>query len=190
VAQANKRFKYCIRSMFTALHFRETLMRIIFPALLLVTLTVSQPTIASDGVFAANFLLPETAVKAATAALAVCRKNGYQVAVAVVDRSGIAQVLLRDRFAGAHTPDMAINKAWTSASFKVSTEALARETTDAKSMSGIRGLPRVIAAGGGLPIVGAGSTLGGIGVSGAPSGEADTLCAQAGIDAIKDLIEF
>ena len=44
---------------------------------------------------------------AAQAALAHCRKAGYQVAVAVADRSGVLQVLLRDRFAGAHTVDVA-----------------------------------------------------------------------------------
>ena len=57
-------------------------------------------------------------------------------------------------------------------------------------MSGIRQLPHVAAFGGGLPIDAGGSTLGGIGVSGAPGGEADAACAQAGIAAIRDAIEF
>lgn len=48
-------------------------------------------------------LTPETALKAAQAALASCRNQGFQIGVAVVDRSGLTQVFLRDRFAGAHT---------------------------------------------------------------------------------------
>ncbi len=46
----------------------------------------------------------------------------------VVDRAGTLQVLLRDRFAGAHTVDIATNKAWTAASFRIATAALAQET--------------------------------------------------------------
>ena len=57
-------------------------------------------------------------------------------------------------------------------------------------MSGIRDLPRVVAAGGGLPIESAGSTVGAIAVSGAPGGDADETCAQAGIDAIQFDIEL
>ncbi len=45
-------------------------------------------------------LTPEAAQKAVNAAMAECRKQGFQVAVAVVDRSGVAQAMLRDRFAG------------------------------------------------------------------------------------------
>ncbi|MEK9777327.1 MAG: heme-binding protein, partial [Quisquiliibacterium sp.] len=135
-------------------------------------------------------LSPEDAYKAARAALESCRGRGYSVGVAVVDRSGIAQVFLRDRFAGAHTVRTAINKAWTSASFRQSTLALAAETQAGKPMSGIRELPQVVAAGGGLPIEASGALVGAIGVSGAPGGEADQACAQAGIDAILADIEL
>jgi uncharacterized protein GlcG (DUF336 family) len=57
-------------------------------------------------------------------------------------------------------------------------------------MSGLRSLPRMLAAGGGLVIEGGGSVYGGIGVSGGPGGEADESCARAGIKAIADAIEF
>ena len=140
--------------------------------------------------FTVKLLSPETALKAAQAALNKCRKDGFQTAVAVVDRAGIVQVLLRDRYAGAHTPDMALGKAWTAASFKQSTTSLAVETQPGKPMSGIRQLPRVVVAGGGIPIEAGGSLLGAIAVSGAPSGDADDACANAGIKAIADDIEF
>lgn len=147
-------------------------------------------TAAEPATFTASLLTPEAALKAAQAALARCRKDGFQTGVAVVDRAGVVQVVLRDRYAGAHTVDMAIGKAWTSASFKQSTLSLAVETQPGKPMSGIRQLPRVIVAGGGLPIEAAGNLLGAIAVSGAPGGEADEACAKAGIKAIADDIEF
>ena len=137
-----------------------------------------------------KLLTPETALTAAQAALAHCRAAGHQVAVAVVDRSGLLQVLLRDRFAGAHTVDVATHKAWTAASFRTSTATLATETQPGRPMSGLRALPRFMPAGGGQVIEGGGSSFGGIGVSGAPGGEADEACAAAGLKAIADAIEF
>ena len=140
--------------------------------------------------FTVKMLTTETAMKAAQAALVKCRKDGFQTAVAVVDRSGVVQVVLRDRYAGPHTPDLAVAKAWTAASFKQPTSILAAETQAGKSMSGIRQIPRVAAIGGGLPISGGGDFLGAIGVSGASGGEADDVCASVGIKAIADDIEF
>jgi uncharacterized protein GlcG (DUF336 family) len=140
--------------------------------------------------YSAKLLTPETALAAARAALEHCRRAGYQTGVAVVDRFGVTQILLRDRYAGAHTVDAAINKAWTSASFKIPTGELARETQPGKEMSGIRQIPRVAALGGGLPIEAGGSLLGAIGVSGAPGGAADEACAAAGIKAVADSLEF
>ncbi|WP_395688065.1 heme-binding protein [Caenimonas koreensis] len=145
---------------------------------------------ATDGTYGVKLLTPETALVAAQAAMAHCRKAGHQVAVAVVDRVGIVQVLLRDRFAGAHTPEVATRKAWTAASFRIPTADLAAETQAGKPMSGIRAASGVMAIGGGRAIEAGGSTFGGIGISGAPGGEADDACAMAGIKAIADAIEF
>lgn len=146
--------------------------------------------LAQEGTFTSRSLTTETALAAANAALQTCRKLGYQVAVAVVDRAGLTQAFLRDRFAGAHTIEVATNKAWTAASLRTSTTNLARETQPGMPMSGLRTLPRFLAAGGGLVIEAGGSSLGAIGVSGAPGGEADDKCAMAGIAAIRDSIEF
>ncbi|HEY5897062.1 MAG TPA: heme-binding protein, partial [Burkholderiales bacterium] len=83
---------------------------------------------AEDATFAVKLLTPESALKAAQAALKRCRDNGYQVAVAVTDRMGVVQVVLRDRFAGPHTPDTATAKAYTAASFRTNTTELAAAT--------------------------------------------------------------
>ena len=145
---------------------------------------------AQQPTFETKSLTPETALTAARAALEHCRKAGYQVAVAVADRAGLVQVLLRDRFAGPHTVEVALNKAWSAASFKVSTATLATETQPGKPLSGLRNHPRMLAVAGGQTIEAAGTLLGAIGVSGAPGGEADDACATAGIRAIADTLEF
>jgi len=140
--------------------------------------------------YATRNLTPETALKAAQAALKKCRDSGWQVAVAVVDRSGVPQVMLRDRYAGAHTPRTAGGKAWTAVSFRSNTSALVDLTQPGKPQSGLRNLPRVVVLGGGVTIEAAGQMLGAIGVSGAPGGEADEACAKAGIAAIQESLEF
>jgi uncharacterized protein GlcG (DUF336 family) len=154
------------------------------------TLGTAAAQAAGSGTYAVRLMTPETAQKAVTAALADCRKRGFQVAVAVVDRSGVAQALLRDRIAGPHTVQTAINKGYTAISFRTDTLEFAKLTGPQSPASGIRQIPNVIAVGGGVQISAGGQLLGAIGVSGAPTGEADELCAKAGLEAIRDDIEL
>lgn len=162
----------------------------LFCLLILSTLSTTQ-VLADDATFTTKSLKPEMALKVAQAALESCRKSGFQVAVAVVDRAGLTQVMLRDRFAGAHTADTATNKAWTAVTFRTNTSDLAKESEAGKDANGIRHLPRVIVVGGGVMIEsGTGSLVGGVGVSGAPGGPSDEVCAKAGIKAIADAISF
>ena len=145
---------------------------------------------AQDATYTVKLMTPETALKAAQAALKKCRDDGFQVTVAVVDRSGVTQVVLRDRFAGPHTVRMAVDKGWTAVSFRTSTAELVQATQPGSAQSGIRNRPRVTAVAGGLTIESSGSLVGGIGVSGAPRGDIDDVCATAGIAAIRDSLEF
>jgi len=148
------------------------------------------PAMAQQATFAQRSITPEAALKAARAALASCQKSGYQVAVAVTDRGGLPLVMLRDRFAGPHTQGTAQGKAYTALSFKIDTLAFSQLTQAGQPMSGIRELPGVVAIGGGRTIESAGSIVGAIGISGAPGGEADDVCAKAGIAAIADELEL
>lgn len=151
---------------------------------------ISSPVRAQEATVTYKSLGLELALDAARAALADCQKRGYQVAVSVVDRFGTPQVLLRDRFAGPHTPPTASGKAWTAATFRTSTSELNTISQPGMMQAGLRNLPNVVIIGGGLMIEAGGSTLGAIGVSGAPGGDADEACAKAGVAAIQDKLDF
>jgi uncharacterized protein GlcG (DUF336 family) len=107
-----------------------------------------------------------------------------------VDRFGVTQVMLRDRFAGAHTPSTAAGKAWTAVSFRTNTTELVAQTQPGMPQAGLRGLPGAVILGGGVTIEAGGSLIGAVGVSGAPGGDADDACAKAGIEAVRDKLEF
>jgi uncharacterized protein GlcG (DUF336 family) len=154
------------------------------------SIIVSAAAAAEEALIQFRIMSPETALELAQATLADCRKQGFQVAVAVVDRSGVTQVVLRDRFAGPHTPETARRKAWTAVSFRTDTLALAQQTQAGMAQSGARFVTDALMIGGGVPVEAAGSIIGGVGVSGAPGGERDDACARAGIQAILPKLAF
>jgi uncharacterized protein GlcG (DUF336 family) len=164
--------------------------RYLVSALAIYALVGSVQTHAQDSLVGYKSLAPETALDLARVALADCQKRGYQVAVAIVDRFGVIQVVLRDRYAGPHTPPTASGKAWTAATFRSSTSSLFAISQPGMMQAGIRTLPGVIILGGGLIVESGGSMVGAIGVSGAPGGDADEACAKAGIEAIQGKLDF
>ena len=143
-----------------------------------------------DALVVYKSLSPEVALEAAQAAMTKCRDNGFQVAVAVVDRFGHPQVMLRDRYAGLPAADIATAKAYTALSFRRSTAELAKMTRDGQMDPNLARMPRIAMLAGGLVIETGGTLLGGVGVSGAPGGDKDEECAKAGLDAVRDKIDF
>lgn len=162
----------------------------LFAALCLSSLTGVPASAQDEPLVTYKSLNPDVALELARATLEDCRKRGYQVAVAVVDRFGNPQVMLRDRFAGPHTPSTASGKAWTAVTFRTSTTELMAISQPGMPQAGIRNLPGVTMIGGGLLIESGGSLVGGIGISGAPGGEADDACGKAGLAAIRDKLDF
>ena len=125
------------------------------------------------------------ALAGATAALESCAADGYLVSVAVVDASGVSQVQLRADGAGPHTIGSSDGKAYTAASLRRDTLGLANFVGTRPDLEGLRDMDdRILILGGGLPITVDGIVVGGIGVGGAPGGDLDEACAQAGIDVI------
>ena len=144
----------------------------------------------AEGTFTTKSLTPELAVTLAQATLAACRVEGFQIAVAVVDKGGNAQALIRDRFAGPHTPRTATLKAYTAVSFRANTLGLADNSKAGKEASGVRDIPGVLMLGGGVLIETGGELIGAVGVSGAPGGSLDEACALKGLEAIADELAF
>lgn len=151
---------------------------------------IAPAALAQDGLVTYRSMSPAIALELARATLASCQKSGFQVAVAVVDRFGTVQVVLRDRFAGPHTPATATGKAWTAVTFRTSTTELVALTQPGMPQSGLRNLPGAVILGGGMTVEAAGALVGAVGVSGAPGGDADDSCAKAGLEAIRDKIDF
>ena len=129
----------------------------------------------------------DTALTAAQASIAQCRKEGVQITVTVIDRGGHPQVVLRDVLAMDVSIPISRDKAYTAMSFNSPTGSLESRFKGSYGVPKTKGL---LLARGGLPISAGGNIFGAIGVSGAPSGETDEKCAQAGIDAILDDLEM
>ena len=118
-------------------------------------------------------------------------REGYRpLNIAVVDEQGNLIYFRRSRNSFRGSADIAINKAWTSAKFPFSTRFLGEKIVnrDPNVVHGIQFVDRLIVFPGGLPIMAGEHHIGAVGVSGA-TGDQDEACAQAGIDAVKDLLK-
>ena len=163
--------------------------------LVALTLLITQVHADEAKIHSNRTLSVDLAAKLAWQALADCRKRGYSVAVAVVDRGGNLQALYRDRFAGPHTIKTATHKAWTANSFRQDTGTLATLLKEGVLPSQVQHNPGALLVGGGVTIQSQGELIGGVGVSGAPPGKSekqsiDGACARAGIEAIRENLEF
>jgi uncharacterized protein GlcG (DUF336 family) len=126
----------------------------------------------------------EAANTAAQAAVRFAESHGWKINVAVVDRGGNMIAFLRMPGAYIHSINLAIDKAYTSASFGFPTKAWMGAIGHDEGMKlGFSSQPRLIVFGGGLPIRTGDDWIGGIGVSGASESE-DEECAKAGLKAI------
>jgi uncharacterized protein GlcG (DUF336 family) len=157
----------------------------VLPALL--WLLASAPLQAAD-VIPARLMSLELASDIAQGAINACRKDGYQVSVVVVDRSGRIQVLLRDVFSNQYFTELAAGKA--RAVVLANTGSGELRSNRADMVDELNLLDGIFVLQGGLPVQVAGSTIGAVGVSGAPGGDKDEACAQQGIDAVQERLDF
>ena len=160
-------------------------MKFLSPLLLSASLLTTSTLATETPMVAVKRLSLEVATRIAQGAIAACRAQGIQVAATVVDRDGTVQVVLRDTIAAPITVSVSRMKAFTAVNFQAATSAL----TD-RADSPIGRLDGLVMSAGGLPIQAGGTLLAGLGVSGAPSGETDEACAQAGLDLVIDDLEM
>ncbi len=164
--------------------------RIMLAAVAAATILAAAPGRAEDAIITYKSLAPDTAFELARAALEQCRKDGFQVAVVVIDRFGAPLVMLRDRYAGLAAPSTATGKAWTAVNFGRNTGDLVKAIHDGQLSPGLANLPNVVMLAGGLVIEAGGALVGGVGVAGAPGGDRDEACAKAGLESIRDKLDF
>lgn len=145
------------------------------------SLTVLAGAAAAQSVVTAKQLSVGVANGIAMAALEQCRNDGFHVSVAVVDRAGNTQVLLKDNGAGPHTPDTARRKAYTSASFGITSAEFAKRVANPGAAT-LKDISGVIALAGAVPIRIGKDLVGGIGIGGAPGGDKDEACANAALE--------
>jgi uncharacterized protein GlcG (DUF336 family) len=117
-----------------------------------------------------------------------CTKDGYKVSVVIVDNAGLVHASLRGDGTNPHTMEFARKKAYT-ARTRGQTSLEFMKLTDVPANAYLRQIPDVVAVGGGVPIKIGNVTIGGVGVSGAPAGEKDEVCALAGIAKVADQLK-
>jgi len=122
--------------------------------------------------------------EAATVALEQCKKSGYAVTVTVLDRLGRTKVVLHDDGANPHTIENSLRKAYTSLTARVPSGEYGKRVIANPTSAGLLQLENITTVEGALPIFSGKDVVGSIGISGAPGGDKDAACAQAGIDRI------
>ncbi|MDP6209955.1 MAG: heme-binding protein [SAR324 cluster bacterium] len=127
-------------------------------------------------------LASHIAHKIVSAAVENCAQRGYMVSAAVVDRNGNLSAFLRNPLSGPHTIKVSQRKAFSSATLRA-------RTSEMSFRSDLNFAPDILLIVGGVPIQFVGNFYGGVAVAGAKP-EIDEQCAQAGIDAISEIMEF
>lgn len=126
----------------------------------------------------------DAAKKVAAPALAEAAKNGWLMAVAIVDTAG--DLVYFERMDSTQSGSVAIaqDKARAAAHFKRPTKAFQDMLAGGGDGLRVLGLRGAVPVEGGIPIVIDGQIVGAIGVSGGTSPQ-DGQCARAGADAVK-----
>jgi uncharacterized protein GlcG (DUF336 family) len=129
-----------------------------------------------------------TALAIATTAAETCKAQGYAVSVTVVGRNTEVIVQLRGDNAPPHTMENSFRKAYSARTYRVPSGELAKRLKDNPTAPFVF-LSNVVAAQGALPIKVGDDVIGAVGVSGAPGGEKDEVCAKTGIDKVADVLK-
>lgn len=136
--------------------------------------------------FAKSSMESKGANEAVAAAVSACKAKGFDVTATVVNSEGLLVAALRGEGAAPHTLDSSRQKAYTAASFApiVSIDRTSKigERLLSNQMSAqLAFLPNVLLVGGGIAIRVNDQVIGAIGVGGAPGGDLDEACAEAGL---------
>ena len=151
-----------------------------FPTL---TLLAAAASLCSSVAFAQELNTQKTlsldvALAIAHGALDQCRTDGFRVTVTIVDASGMVKVQMHDDGAGPHTMDFSRKKAYSALTFKRTSGETGKAWAAAPPAPLITD---AVGTPGGVPIKVGNDVIGAVGVSGAPGGDKDEACSNAGI---------
>ncbi len=121
-------------------------------------------------------------------AIEQCTKDGYKVSVTIVDKSGSVAAQMRGDGTSPHTMEFSRMKAYT-ARIRNQTSLATQKQVEDPAMAPLKLIPGLVGIGGGVPIRAGNEVIGGVGVSGAPGGEKDEVCANAGLAKVADALK-
>ena len=146
------------------------------------------PIIYAKDIVTVKTIGMELAIDIAKEAVLECRKQGYQVGAVVVDRSGLVRAAARDDLAAKETLQISEKKANASIMSSVDSGTFVQSRKDiSREMNHVEG---IIMLEGGVLIQAGGYRIGAVGVSGAPGGDKDAVCAKAAVTKFQERIEF
>jgi uncharacterized protein GlcG (DUF336 family) len=163
-------------------------MRSIWDCLGVIGLAAALATPAGAQLLTQKSLSAGMAITIAETALETCTKQGYRVSVHVLGRDAEVLVAVRGDNAPPHTMENSQRKAYTARTFRIPSGEFAQRVKDNPTLGAVH-LTGIIAAQGALPIKVGDEVIGAVGVSGAPGGEKDEVCAKAGIDKNADQLK-
>jgi uncharacterized protein GlcG (DUF336 family) len=117
-----------------------------------------------------------------------CTKDGFKVSVVVVGNEGLIRASVRGDGTSPHTLEFARRKAYTARTRNMTSLEFMKQT-DNPASAYLKQIPDVVAVGGGVPIRAGNVPIGAVGVSGAPGGEKDEVCANAGIAKVAEQLK-
>lgn len=121
-------------------------------------------------------------------AIEQCTKDGYKVTVSIVDKAGNLAAMVRGDGTNPHTVEFSRLKAYTSRT-RGQTSLEVQKLMEKPENWWIKQIPNVVGIGGGVPIKVGNEVIGAVGVSGAPGGDKDEVCANAGIAKVADALK-
>ncbi len=152
----------------------------------LVIAAFAQTAAQAEGLVSAKRLSASLAAELVMAAVTACAQKNYHVGAVVLDTSGVQQAALRGDGAAGQNVLNAFDKAYTAASFGMDTAELVERSKTGPVSSAFAKVPHLLLNAGGVVIKLGGEVIGAIGVSGAPGGDNDVICAKVALEQIKD----
>ncbi|MFC6279921.1 MULTISPECIES: GlcG/HbpS family heme-binding protein [Polaromonas] len=134
------------------------------------------------GLVSERSISTNAALELATTSLERCRADGYKVTITVLNRHARTAVVVSDDGVNPHTIENSLRKAYTAFTTRSPSADMGKRTQP--GLAGFMQLDKITTIEGGLPIFAGKELVGAVGISGAPGGEKDAACAQAGLDRI------